>query len=51
MNENVSAPMTIHDWYDGPYPARVRIAIDRRMRARPSVIAWARMVEETRARA
>jgi glutathione S-transferase len=22
-----SASMTIHDWYDGPYPARVRIAI------------------------
>lgn len=21
------APMTIHDWFDGPYPARVRIAI------------------------
>lgn len=27
MNANSLAPMTIHDWFDGPYPARVRIAI------------------------
>jgi glutathione S-transferase len=27
MNAPSSAPMTIHDWFDGPYPARVRIAI------------------------
>ena len=27
MNSDSTLPMTIHDWFDGPYPARVRIAI------------------------
>jgi glutathione S-transferase len=27
MNIAPLAPLTIHDWFDGPYPARVRIAI------------------------
>jgi glutathione S-transferase len=27
MNAPSLAPLTIHDWFDGPYPARVRIAI------------------------
>jgi glutathione S-transferase len=27
MNTNTHAPLTIHDWFDGPYPARVRIAL------------------------
>jgi glutathione S-transferase len=27
MNNSSPAPMTVHDWFDGPYPARVRIAI------------------------
>lgn len=26
-NTSVIAPMKIHDWFDGPYPARVRIAL------------------------
>ena len=27
MTPHAAVPMTIHDWFDGPYPARVRIAI------------------------
>ncbi|MGK5027244.1 glutathione S-transferase [Janthinobacterium sp. RB2R34] len=27
MNTTTIANMTIHDWFDGPYPARVRIAV------------------------
>lgn len=27
MSSNSTRPMTIHDWFDGPYPARIRIAI------------------------
>ncbi len=27
MTRHSAVPMTIHDWFDGPYPARVRIAI------------------------
>jgi glutathione S-transferase len=27
MKNSSPAPMTIYDWFDGPYPARVRIAI------------------------
>lgn len=27
MKNTAPASMTIHDWFDGPYPARVRIAI------------------------
>jgi len=27
MNDTSSTQMTIHDWFNGPYPARVRIAV------------------------
>jgi glutathione S-transferase len=27
MTTHPAAPMTVYDWFDGPYPARVRIAI------------------------
>lgn len=27
MNDTSFPPMTIHDWFNGPYPARVRIAV------------------------
>jgi glutathione S-transferase len=27
MNHDSALPLTIYDWFDGPYPARVRIAI------------------------
>lgn len=27
MKHDTPAPMTVYDWFDGPYPARVRIAI------------------------
>jgi hypothetical protein len=50
MTRHSAVPMTIHDWFDGPYPARVRIAIAEKnlqaqVRFEP---AWGRRSSSTR---